>query len=337
MALRSDQDQLIAAWRGLAAAGAGDGWQTISLGTSGTVEIRAAKLFPDALEAFLVGFPNASVPADADLPQALGFRTSRVRLSREASTWMAVVRNGTGSLDLFAAMASDVLSLLQSKPGTAAALLLTLVLARITAWQRFMERGSSGLLAPKEELGLFGELLVLRDLLVEEPDATSVIETWSGPFGTLHDFPTSTGALEVKTTLAEAGFLARITSLDQLDTSVLEPLFIVAVRVGTDPAGSTLGDLASAILELISADGTAVSMMEGRLLAAGLPRKDFSGYTKRFVLVSTEVHRVTKNFPRLVRGNLPSQITDVRYTIDLDLVTPDNLSIRAARDILRNG
>ncbi len=336
MALRSDRDALLAAWRGLNAGGLGDGWQAISLGKCGVVEIRAAKLFPGHLEAFLVGYPNAPVPADTMLPQAKGFYTSRVKLQGDASTWVAVVRNGGGSLDLFTAMASDVLALLQS-PGLTAAVLLHQVIARITAWQRFMERGGNGLLSPEEEVGLFGELVVLRTMLDEAQDKTGVIECWSGPLGALHDFPIGTGAIEVKSTLAPFGFPARIIGLEQLDTSAVDPLFVAGVRLATDPGGATLGDLATEILNLVSADGSAAAALADRLISAGLPNADYVRYTRRFKVGAIQLHRVTATFPRLVRGNTPPQITAVRYTLDLDLLVPDVLSVSEARDILRIG
>lgn len=336
MALQSDRNALIAAWRGMSAVGTGEGWQTISLGTSGSVALKAAKLFPGGLEAFLVGFPSTPVPADASLPQAQGFRTIRTKLQGEGAIWVAVIRNGTGNLELFAAMASDVLSLLQMTLGTTESVLLGQVIARITAWQRFMERGSSGLLSIREELGLFGELVALHQLLVGEPDVTSVVESWTGPLGTLHDFPIGAGALEIKTTLAGSGFLAKITGLDQLDTSIAEPLFVVAVRLATGLGGTTIGDYAAELLEMVGADGSAVSALVDRLLSAGLPRQDFTRYTRRFETASMRIYRVTHTFPRLIRGNLPPQITSAKYTVDLDLLTPDDLSISQARDILRN-
>ncbi len=118
MALLSERETLLAAWRGLTAIGSSDGWQSILLGGLGGLEIRAARIFPAGDEAFLVGCPGAAVPGDRSLPQARGFRSMRLGPQGSGSTWFAVARNEGGSLDLFASMASDVLALLHGSTAT---------------------------------------------------------------------------------------------------------------------------------------------------------------------------------------------------------------------------
>ncbi len=93
------------------------------------------------------------------------------------------------------------------------------MIARVASWQRFMERGGDGLLSPEEEIGLFGELAVLRVLLDGEADPAGLCACWVGPLGALHDFRFGSGAMEVKTTVLGAHSYARITGLGQLDTA----------------------------------------------------------------------------------------------------------------------
>lgn len=337
MALRSDRDALHAAWRGLAVGGDGEGWRTIPLGTVAGVRVLAARRFPGGLESVLITFPAGTVPSDRGLPQAKGFTTTRLRMAVDGaeSTWLAVVRCEAGGLDMFTAMASDVLSLVNRGPVGVAEDLSAAVIARIVAWQRFMERGNSGLLSPDEEVGLFGELVVLRDILAGAGDRVGTVEAWVGPRDGLHDFVVGAGAMEVKTSTAEGGFAARIGSLEQLDTSAVNPLFLLAVHLGVDPSGSTLGALIGTIRETLSIDPAAADLFAGRLLWSGVRLEDEDKYTSRFVVVSVAVHRVDGTFPRLVRANTPLAVTNAMYTVELNSISPSGLSILDAHAILR--
>ncbi|KQU01809.1 hypothetical protein ASG60_18320 [Methylobacterium sp. Leaf469] len=335
MAPLSERDALLAAWRGLTADGTSGGWQSIPLGAEGGLEIRAARVFPDGDEAFLVGRSGAAVPGEHSLPQARGFRSMRLASGGSGCAWFAVVRNQGGSLDLFASMASDVLSLLYESAGTTGKTLQR-VIARVASWQRFMERGGDDLLSPEEEVGLFGELAMLRALLDGEADPAGLCACWTGPLGALHDFRFGSGAMEVKTTVLGTDAHARIAGLWQLDTAVTSPLFLVAVRLVQAEIGATLGDLAEEIRFDIIRDADAGILFGDRLLAAGLQPSDHEHYRRRFVVDSIRVHSVKEGFPRLTPATTPAAVIAARYTIDLDQLTPEATTPAAALELLRN-
>lgn len=334
MAPLSDREALLAAWRGLGADSAGEGWRSILIGSASGMDVRAARNFPEDKEAFLVGFRGAFVPTDQGLPQAKGFRSTRLVLPGFDAVWFAVVRKDAGSLDLFASMTSDVLALLGEAAGNAGTRLKQ-VIARVAAWQRFMERGGDRLLGPEEEIGLFGELSVLRSLMVAEADRSAVLEAWRGPLGALHDFRFGNGALEVKTAIAGESAHARISGLQQLDTSSADPLFLVATRLTRSEVGMALGEIAEAAASDCADDPAALALLTDRLLAAGLPRDDYAHYIRRFEVVSIRLHAVVGQFPRLTPANVPPAVIAARYTIDLDQLEALQISVAEARDLLR--
>jgi len=157
-----------------------------------------------------------------------------------------------------------------------------------------------------------------------------------GPLGGLHDFSIGTGAIEVKSTLVQSNFPARIGTLDQLDTNVITPLFIAAVRLALAPSGQTLGGLASEIETIVAPHPSATVALSDRLIAGGLRPGDHDRYPRAYKLVALRLYRVDADFPRLVRGNVPIQVTAARYVLDLDLVPAVQLNLREARDLLRN-
>ena len=95
------------------------------------------------------------------------------------------------------------------------------------------------------------------------------IEGWVGPLNGIQDFVLGGGAVEVKTTIATAGFPATIGSLDQLDDSIRQPLFLAAVRIRLDPSGMSLPAIIEDTRTLLSEDPAAQHMLNVKLIHAG--------------------------------------------------------------------
>src|SRR5208283_1765934 len=163
----------------------------------------------------------------------------------------ALSRQPTGNLDLFSAMATDLIELLASARTADYDQLSRLFLVRIRTWQAFMEKDRSGILGLEAEIGLYGELLVVRELLDADITAPDAIESWRGPLDGLHDFELGTGAIEVKATMATAGFPATIWSIEQLDDTVRQPLFLAGIRLATNGTGRTLPELIAELRHLM--------------------------------------------------------------------------------------
>jgi hypothetical protein len=88
-----------------------------------------------------------------------------------------------------------------------------------------MRKGAQAL-SPESEIGLVGELTLLRVIIDAGVPPVTAIESWVGPFDGVQDFNLGTGSLEVKATLSMTGFPAKIGSLEQLDDFVRQPLFL---------------------------------------------------------------------------------------------------------------
>jgi hypothetical protein len=314
----TNTDELNSAWRALAGnASAAEGWRTIPLGVAPNKRFRAGRHFPGNEEALLVGFTSVKIPAALQLPQGRGFTVLEANLGPDAPGrhWVAMCRRAEGSLDIFTMMAIDVISNLNID--TSEAGLFQMFLTRIRAWQEFMRRGPETLLEPEAEVGLYGELLFLRRLLVSGVPPLIAIESWVGSMNGVQDFVLGHGAVEVKTTIASEGFSAEIHSLEQLDNSVRQPLFLAAERVRLDAAGATLPSLISEIRELSAADLLACSNLNTKLIHAGYCDAATERYKRLFLPISEEVFLVDESFPKLTRANVSPDIRQARYEIDL--------------------
>lgn len=330
--MATDVECLRSAWRALADNQPREGWCTIPLEVGGPCRVLVGRRFPGGEEAVLAGFrPSASVAGHA-LPSGRGFLVERpvVHSMGDARHWVALSRQPSGNLDLFDTMAADVLALLRASPATGDDRLFQLFIGRVLAWQDFMEKGRDGVLNGQTEVGLFGELVVLGGLLDAGLLARAVMDCWQGPFGALQDFLIGSGAIEVKATVATAGFPATIGSLEQLDDSLRQPLFLAGVRLAVDGAGRSLPDLVAETRTHLSGDVGAATVFDSALLRVGYFDAFADRYLRRFLVAETRVMVVGPQFPRLIAATVPSAIRKARYEIDLDRVTADTSDLRGA-------
>ena len=337
MAPRSNDDRLRAAWRALASDGVAEGWRTIPIELEGECRLLGGRHFPGNEEAILVGFRGVPVPPANRLPKGHGFRVDKVAHGSlgQDFAWVSLSRELAGSLDMFAMMAGDIVGMLEVYAQTGQEPLFQLFLSRIRAWQDFMERDGSGVLTAEAEIGLYGELLVLRDILGARLPAALVLENWEGPLRGLHDFLIGTGAIEVKTTVGEKGFPALISSLEQLDASIRQPLFIVGIRLLIDGSGTTLPELAADLRRALHSDPVASGLFESRLVQAGLLETFADRYTRRFLHARTVVLPVDEKLPKLTRGNISIAIRKASYELDLDLTDAKEIDFQRAIEQLR--
>jgi hypothetical protein len=316
----------------LAGSQATEGWRTIPIVPVGPCRLLAGRHFPGNEEALLVGFIKIRIPPPAQLPHGRGFLVYEADLGVLAAdrVWIALCRQNAGNLDLFSMMAHDVVATLEALKAADEERLFNVLLGRIWAWQDFMQRGGDGVLSPDAEVGLFGELETLRGLLSAGVPAPLAIEAWQGPLDGIHDFVLGTGAIEVKSTVSPNGFPARIGSLEQLDDSLIRPLFLAAVRLAIGESGRTLPEQAGAVRDVLGEQAASLGRFDTRLLHAGFLEAAADRYSRRFQCVESRVLLVSDAFPRLTRANVPIGILGARYELNLDLGAQANSTLGQA-------
>ena len=336
MVQQSNTNTLRAAWRALDGSTGEGGWRTIPLEMKGNCRLLAGRYFPGNEEAILVGFRSVSVPQDKNLPQGHGFRVNRIErnIVADGHVWVSLARLTAGSLDMFALMAEDIVNFLNSRTTESEDSIFHAFLGRIRAWQNFMDREGAGILSAEAETGLFGELIVLDTLISTGMPTIDAVNAWQGPVDGIQDFLIGTGAIEVKTTASQGSFPAKISSLEQLDNSLVQPLYLAGVRVALHDSGMTLPAFAQTVRLKFSSDSTARSIFENRLIQAGLLEAHVDSYTRCFVHSSTVTFHVNEEFPRLTAGNVGIEIRKARYELDLALIKQPDAGIdRAIADL----
>ncbi len=318
--------EILGVWRALPGNAATPGWRSIDLvQQTGSCRIKAARHSPGNEEAVLVGFATTKIAPATQLPQGQGFRMERATLGETGGnhSWLAIVRQPAGSLELFAKVVSDIVHLLQSFSDSPEETLYQRFLGRVRGWQEFIRQGREGL-GPEKELGLVGELRFLNLLLDAGILQFTAVDAWKGPHDGLHDFQIGLGSVEIKSTMIPDGFPVRIGSLEQLDDTNSPPLFLAGLRFSAQEAGKTLTELVDATRQRLDADPAAMRLFELALHKAGYLDMHAAVYTRRFLLADTRLHLVDGEFPRLTPFNVSSAIRHAAYELDLSLVTANN-------------
>ena len=234
---------------------------------------------------------------------------------------------------MFGRMASDIVTVLRGA-SAGDARLFDLFTGRIRAWQAFMESGRDDMLGPAAEVGLVGELMFLRQALEAGVRIRVAIDGWRGPLDGMHDFVLGAGALEVKATTASGEFPAVIGSLDQLDDSLVRPLFLAGVRLALGASGRTLPEIVAEVDACLFDDAVARARFSDLVLQAGVLDSIRDRYVRRFTEVRTMLFRVTDAFPRLTRRNVARAVREARYDLDLDLAhVPETRLDEALREL----
>ena len=322
-------DECAVAWQSLSGASDEPGWRTIPVTSAGRCQLSAGRRFPGNQEALLASFSAATLPVAERLPDGQGFSVERVDPHGDGKTWIALARAPSGGSELFATMVADVASALDAEAAADEARLLRIFIGRVRAWQEFMRKGAQAL-GPEEEIGLVGELIALASIIDAGLPAAIACEAWLGPVDGLRDFEIGTGGIEVKCTLSTVGFPARIGTLDQLDDSARQPLFVAGVRLRQVDGGQALPDFVETMRDVARGDVEAERVLGERLVAAGYFDAHASRYARRFVHASSRVVEVGPTFPRLTLAFVPAGITKASYEIDLDRAPGPNVGMDQA-------
>ncbi|MER6143089.1 PD-(D/E)XK motif protein [Streptomyces sparsogenes] len=292
------------------------------LPSSVTLDVFAEVRFPEREWALLIGSKERL--RDQDLVLANG-----LSCAVENGNVEVVAQQGTDR-GVFSVLLADLLGHLASTSvGPAAG-----VTRRIATWQRMLGRGLGEVLGREEQVGLFGELLLLRDLVLPAvPD--HAIAAWSGPRGDTKDFTWGKWGLETKTTVSMQRFpRCRIHGEQQLDAGPLEHLLLAHQTLRDDSTGLSLADLVDDLRE----NRALVDHRQGledALLEAGWVEAHRRHYEHpRWVLNNRRFYRVQDGFPRIVSTMLPPGVSGVSYNLDLRLCGGFQVDETAVRNVL---
>lgn len=180
----------------------------------------------------------------------------------------------------------------------------------------------SGFLSPKRDgiseselLGLWGELYVLLEHLIDRLEPIEAIGSYVGLRNAPQDMAARDFTVEVKTTTQKTPKKISISSLEQLDAWPARQLLTLILASRTD-TGISVSDLLEEIEKRIRADSKALRSF--RLsVSQKLENASETQLIENFSPDSEVAWEVTQDFPALRRSQVATGVVDASYDIGI--------------------
>jgi hypothetical protein len=194
----------------------------------------------------------------------------------------------------------------------------------VNEWKIFFEKQENEILSISSQKGLVGELHFLRDYLFNKYSFSESLFYWTGSERTNHDFQIINKAVEVKTTSSKQHKKFTISSERQLDSTGLEHLYLslFVLNLHSNMPDRTLPALVKEIHLLIQDDPIATFQLQIKLAKYGYNEILADKYTIGFSVFEMKFFEVLEGFPRLLQGNLPDGVGDLKYTVVVAACSP---------------
>lgn len=301
----------------------------------GTRDVRLAIRYPGPTRTLLVGFPESVCSDPVSIPESEGFTFRPVRLPGEPEiVQLEVALRATQFLDLFGALVSDLITRVQAIRDDREA--LAVLVTRVQQWQKFLQHVRPEGLTREEQIGLYGELWSMRELVAPAVQVAESVRAWSGPTGGPQDFRFNGVALEVKTTTAREPQSIRITSERQLEGQGLSKLFLLLLTAERQPgSGETLQSIVDEVRHRALSAGCG-DLFDELLLASGFVDGQVRDYGEQgYEVLKVRLLDVREGFPRIVASMLPEGVGDVHYSIGAGACQPFSVEQSLLTDSLR--
>lgn len=251
-----------------------------------------------------------------DPPKLNGIEVTLERVGADGARLVLTLQD-RAHFDIFRALCDHLLRSTASHPRGANASGLRLVLRRLADWHEMLRRRRDDLLSTPERIGLAGELLFLRDIILPRMAPGDAAASWRGGHRDEQDFAVGRWQFEVKTQLSTADQRLIIASEAQLDTAGSQ-LILCHQGIAASPPGAaafTLNSLAVSLADAFAASGpVAKDVFDLGLEAWGYaPNEDYD--QPSWVLTDRRLFEVRDGFPRIIPAMLPSGVQRVSYEV----------------------
>ncbi|MFC9398548.1 PD-(D/E)XK motif protein [Streptomyces sp. NPDC057027] len=264
------------------------------------------------------------------LPRAAGIEMNLSAVSR-VEYELQVILTASELSEVFNPLVSDVAATAKVAPDAAGA--LAAAVHRFGRWQDLLRAVSRDGLSSEARRGLYGELLVLGDVLLPSMSQSEAVEAWTGPTGANQDFQLADASIEVKASVAKRPRNIRIASERQLDSTGAPALLLALAQLDERRGGS--GESLKRRVEVIRqhlTDPAVRTHFDGLLIQAGyLPGHQDLYDEPRYTVRELRFWHVRDRFPRLVESDLPEGVGDCSYhvsTAGLDAFSATNEEVK---------
>lgn len=167
--------------------------------------------------------------------------------------------------------------------------------------------------------GLLGELYFLEHQVVPTVGWAHALSCWCGPMGAPQDFAVQGTTVELKCTQSANRQYVRISSSQQLDNSLCSTYLCVVglgAEQGEGPEYESVAAMVDRLADMFEAETGSSRMFRETVKLVG-----FSAETeearKAYRVLGYTFYEIREDFPRIKVSDLPPEIDEVKYKIDL--------------------
>ncbi|MFB5762935.1 PD-(D/E)XK motif protein [Paenibacillus medicaginis] len=189
---------------------------------------------------------------------------------------------------------------------------------RLKRWQQLLMQDKRSSFSIEQQMGLFSELLCLKNLVVPKVGIHQAITAWNGPSLDKQDFLLDDAVLEVKSYRTSKGDTVSISSMKQL-YSDKNSIYLAVYALTASKNGNSIEELSNDIRQLITDNGTSndLDLFESKLLAYGFAPEIINEELNNFIVDNQRIFSVTDAFPRITPHDVKDPIVSISYSIDL--------------------
>lgn len=194
--------------------------------------------------------------------------------------------------------------------------MMSVIDSRLKKWQQMLKSASIKKLSIEEQMGLYGELLCLKELVIPKLGVLEALKAWTGPEKDKQDFLLENAVIEVKCSKTSRGEVATISSLGQLSSNK-EKFFIAFYNLSPSEKGATIEDLSKEIKDKYFDENNSLNeFFESKMIEYGyIP--ELNSLLEKFQVDNRKAYTVNENFPRLTSSQVDTRIVSVKYILDL--------------------
>jgi len=221
--------------------------------------------------------------------------------------------------EMFSALCDDLIHATEAAEPDDLSIIST-TLARLRKWQKFLKSKRFKIMSPEMQMGLYGELLFLKEDLIPRIGVQTAIQSWVGPEGAPQDFQIEEMAVEIKSKSGVTQQTVRINNIDQLYSKLPKlklKVYTFAFYDHEEPESYSLNSIIESIRELACACPSDTIDRFDDLLES-VDYVHLKVYGDRFYITSNSTtFDVINDFPKITRKNTHDAIENAEYTLNL--------------------
>lgn len=216
--------------------------------------------------------------------------------------------------DIFLTLCLDLIEI--SKKYGNSSVMLYAIETRLIRWQRFLLKNNHITFSLQQQMGLFSELLCLKNLIAKNIGFERAISSWVGADFDKQDFLLDNMVIEVKSYKTSKTPTVSISSAAQL-YSDKQPLYLISYGLTptTEKTGISIDDL------IIEIDENYISLESTELFHDKLSNYGYmpglNDHQHRFIVDNIMYFYVNESFPKIIPQNIDHRISNIKYSIDL--------------------